>query len=239
MKKSNIFLLSAFCLAFIWIILIGWFAASAINNYRKGKDPYFARSYSQILQSRKKTFPAPTSELLISGDGTTVLTILPGKELSVLCRPRLCRCSYINFKNGRSMISLIKLQDYDEPVTITLPEIPSLSLTNFSSVYINGLIQKGINLQCNRVSFFSSGNCKIGSLRLDFSGKNDQQSIFIEKSNQIDTFIASVKGFGNIRLETAGNRKNQISLSESIKLEATMDLMKKLAIGPESRVLNK
>lgn len=238
MKKSNIFLLGAFGLAFIWIILIGWFAASAINNYRRGKDPYFARSYSQILESRKKTFPAPTSELLISGDGT-ILTILPGKELSVLCRPRIWRCSYIDFKNGKSMISLIKLQDYNEPVTITLPEIPSLSLTNFSSVYINGLIQKGISFQCNRVSFFSSDNCKIGSLRLDFPGKKDQQSIFIEKSNQIDTLIASVKGFGNVRLETVGKMKNQVSMSESIKLEATMELMKKLDIGTESSVVNK
>ncbi len=239
MKKSNIFVLSAFCLAFLWIILIGLFAAAAINNYRNGKDPYFARSYSKYLDSRKKTFPVPSSELLISGNGTTLLTILPGKELSVLCHPRLWRCSYIDFKNGKSMISLIKLQDNNDLVTITLPEIPSLSLTNFSSVCINGLIQKGIRFQCNRVSFFSSDNCKIGSLRLDFPGKNDQQSIFIEKSNQIDTLIASVKGFGIVRLETAGKMKNQVSMSESIKLEATMELMRKLDMGTESIVVNK
>jgi hypothetical protein len=237
MKKSNIFLVSAFCLAFCWTVLIGWLAASAINNYVHGKDPYFAHTHSQYLESKKKIFPLPLSELCISGEGTAIITILPGKELTVLSDPKIWNCVYTDLKNGKSMISFKKLKEYSDPVIITLPEVPSLSLDNFSEVTVKGLNQKEIHLQCKHVQSFHADSCKIGTLSLDFPGKKDQQDICINKSNQIDTFIASIKGFGKIRLETAGF-KNQISLSDSIKVEATSDIMKKLAMGPESRKTN-
>ncbi len=240
MKKSNIFLVSAFCLAFCWTLLIGWFAASAINNYRQGKDPYFARSHHQYLESKKKSFPLPVRELCISGEGTMILTILPGKELSVLSHPRIWDCFYTDLKNGKSLISFKKLKgnEYNDPVTIILPEIPALSLDNFYEVTVNGLNLHEIHLQCTRVHSFISGGCKIATLSLDFPGIMDQQDICINKSNQVDTLIASVQGSGKIRLETIGS-KNQISLSDSIYVEVTYDLMKKLSIGPECRVLNK
>jgi hypothetical protein len=239
MKKSNIFLVSAIFLAFVWTLLIGWFAASAINNYLQGKDPYFSRTISQYMESKKKSFPVPVSELCISGDGDMIITILSGKELAVLSEPRIWNCVYTDLKNGKSMISFDKQLEYNDPVTITLPEIPSLSFDNFSEVTVKGLNQKEIHFQCVRVSSFTSSSCKIGTLSLDFPRTRDLQDIYIDKSNQIDTLIASVKGSGKIRLETAGQFYNQISLSDSINIEATYDLMKKLSAGQESRVLNK
>jgi hypothetical protein len=239
MKKSNILLISAFVLAFFWTLLIGWFAASAINNYLQGKDPYFARTHSQYLESKKKSFPIPVNELCISGEGTAIITIVPGKELTILSEPRIWNYVYTDLKNGKSMISFKKLLEYNDPVTITIPEIPSFSLDNFSEVTMKGLNQKEIHIQCKRVLSFTSGSCKIGTLSLDFPRTRDQQDIYIDKSNQIDTLIASVRGSGRIRLETTGKLKNQLSLSDSIKVEASYDLMKKLSTGPESRVLNK
>jgi hypothetical protein len=235
MKKSNIFLISAFSLAFCWTLLIGWFAASAINNYVHGKDPYFARTHRQYLESRKKIFPLPASELVISGEGTMILTILPGKKLTVLSAHRIWNCVYTDLKNGKSMISFKKLKEYCDPVIITLPGVPSLSLDNFSDVTLKGLNQKEIHLQGRHVQSFHADSCKIGTLNLDFPGEKDHQDIDINKSNQINTFIVSVKGFGKIRLETAGQIKNQISLSDLIHVDATYYVMKKLSIGPESR----
>jgi hypothetical protein len=228
MKKSNIFLVSAIFLAFIWTLLIGWFAASAINNYLQGKDPYFARTHTQYMESRKKNFPVPANELSISGEGTAMITILPGKELTMLSEPRIWNFVYTDLGNGKSMITFKKLSEYKDPVTITIPEIPSLSLDNFSEVKLNGLNLKEIHFQCVRVSSFTFNNCKIGTLSLDFPRTRDQQDIYFDKSNQIDTLIASVRGSGRIRLETAGRLKNQLSVSDSIKVEATYDLMKKL-----------
>jgi len=228
MKKSNILLLSAFFLAFFWTLLIGWFAASAINNFLQGKDPYFARTHHQYMESKKRIFPLPVSELCISGDGATIITILPGKELAVLSEPRIWNCVYTDMKNGKSMISLTKQIEYNDPVTITLPEIPSLSLYNFSEVTIKGLEQKEIHFQCKQVNSFTFSSCKIATLSLDFPRTRDQQDINIDKSNQIDNFIASVQGSGKIRLETAGHLKNHLSLSDSIKIEASFDLMKRL-----------
>jgi hypothetical protein len=228
MKKSNIFLVIAIFLAIIWTLLIGWFGASAINNSLKGKDPIFARSHRQYMESKKKCFPLPASELRISGDGATIITILPGKELAVLSEPRIMNCVYTDLKNGKSMISLTKLIEYNDPVTITLPEIPSLSLDHFSEVTIKGLDQKEIQFQCKQVNSFTFSGCKITTLSLDFPLTSDQQDIYIDKSNLIDNFIASVQGSGKIRLETAGQLKNQLSLSDSIKIEASFDLMKKL-----------
>jgi hypothetical protein len=239
MKKSNIFLVSAIFLAFCWTLLIGWFASSAINNYLQGKDPYFARSHRQYLESHKKIFSLPVGELCISGEGTAIITILPGKELSVLSDPKIWNCVYTDLKNGKSMISFKKLIEYNDPVTITLPEIPSIALDNFAGVTVKGLNQKEIHFQCKMVNSFTSTNCKISTLSLDFPRTRDLQDIRIDKSNQIDTLIASVRGSGKIRLETSGHFKNQISLSTSINVEATYDLIKTLSKGSESRVLNK
>ena len=240
MKKSNIILVITFSVAIIWILLIGWFAASAINNYRQGKDPYFARSHQQFLESRKKLFAVPVKELLISAEGSMTLTILAGKELAVLSHPRIWDCKYTAMENGKAMISFTKLREnnYDDPVTILLPGVPSVSLENFYNVTINGLNLKEIHLICKRVHSFISSSCKIGALNLDFPGKQDQQDICINKSNRIDTLVASIMGFGRIRLETAGF-KNRISLSDSLYVETTYDLLKKLYIGPAYQALNK
>jgi hypothetical protein len=228
MKKSNIFLVSAILLAFIWTLLIGWFGASAINNYLKGKDPVFARTHRQYMESKKKCFPLPVSELSVSGDGTAIITILPGRELAVLSEPRIWNCVYTDQKNGKAMIILTKQNEYNDPVTITLPEIPSLSLDNFSKVTINGLEQKEIHFQGKQVNSITFSSCKITTMNLDFPRTRDQQDIYIDKSNQIDNFIASVQGSGKIRLETSGQLKNQLSLSDSIRVEASFDLMKRL-----------
>jgi len=238
MKKSNIVILGAFLMAICWSILIGWFAASAINNYQQGKDPYFARSHSQYLESKKKSFPVPVSELCISGDGVAILKIIQGKQLAILSDPRTWSCVQSNLKNGRSMISLKRLSEngYNEPVTLMLPGVPSLSLDNFSEVDLTGVNQENITITCTRVRSFSSNSCKIGTLSLDFPGKKDHQDIYINKSNQFNCFIASVQGFGKIGLETAGIN-NQISLSDSMKVEATYALIKKLYNGTEPHVL--
>ena len=239
MKKSNVILVIASILAISWTVLIGWLGASTIKNYLHGKDLVFAHSHTQFLESKKKTFPAPSLELNITADETTLLTIIPGNTLSLLSHPRLWKCVYTDLKNGKSRISLTRLEEDTDPVTITIPEIPSLSLDNFSSVTLRGLKGKGLFVKCNKVLSLTSEDCKIQSLNLDFPGIKDQQEIILAKSNQIDTLIASVSGFGNIRLETAGKLNNQISLAESIKLEAGSEIVNKLSVAQKSQRLNK
>jgi len=241
MKKSNIFLIIACCLALCWTLLIGWFAASAINNYRQGKDPYFARTHQQYLESKKKIFSEPGKEVHISGDDNIILDIRPGKQLTVLANPRIwdCVCTYL--KNGTPVIKFTNLRKhlYYDPITITLPDIPVLFLDNFSNVTAEGFIQKEMHIQCIRVPSFTTGNCTIGMLNLDFPRTRDQEEIWLKNSNRIDTLKAIVKGSGNIRLETAGRLCNQISLSDSMRVEATYDMMKKLSIMPGSASLRK
>ena len=233
MKKSNIFLLTATGLVVCWSMFIGFLAASTIRNYVKGKDFYFTTSQHQYLEKNKKIFPVPSRELIISGDGNTIITILPGRKLTVLSSPRMWNCVFTNLEAGKSMIRFQKLNNsgYNEPVTIFIPEIPALSLNNLSSVVVKRLEQKDLQIHCNHINSFVSDSCRITAINLDFPGKKDQQDICIKKSNHIDNFIASVQGSGKLRMETAGQFKNQISLSDSIKIEATMDLMKRLSMG--------
>ncbi|MCX6285491.1 MAG: hypothetical protein NTY96_00055 [Bacteroidetes bacterium] len=228
MKKSNILLVSAIGLAFCWTILIGWFAASAINNHIQNKDPYFARSHRQYLESNKKIFPLPVSELSISSEGTAIITILPGKELCVLSSPKYYSCVYSDLKNGKSMISFKSQTGFNDPVTIMLPEVPSLSLDNFSEVTVKGLNRMEIHINCIRVKSFILDSCKVGTLRLDFPRTRDLQNICINTSTLIKNLVANVQGSGKLKLETVGQLKNQLSLSDSIKLETTYDLMKKI-----------
>jgi hypothetical protein len=211
-------------------MFIGFMAASTIRNYMKGKDFYFTTSQHQYLEKNKKVFPMPSRELVISGDGNTIITILPGRKLTVLSSPRMWDCVFTKLEAGKSLIRFQKLNNYgyNEPVTIFIPEIPALSLNNLSEVVVKRLEQKDLRIQCIRINSFVSDSCRIIAINLDFPGKKDQQDIYINKSNQFNCFIASVQGFGKIRLESVGLIKNQISLSDSIHIEATYDLMKKL-----------
>jgi hypothetical protein len=239
MKKSNIILLSATAIAIIWILIIGWFAASAIRNYIHGKDPHFARTHQQFLESRRKCFLAPTRELVLFGDSNTMLSVRPGKELAVLAHPRIWDVAYTDLGKGISMIRLHKRNEENDNVTITVPTIRSLSFQCFSEVLVTGLTGKEIHLQGRKVRSFIADSCRFGSWMLDFPENRDRQDIFIGRSNRIDTLIATVRGSGKISMETAGQFKNQIILSDSIHVEATSGIMKKLAIGTESRILNK
>jgi len=238
MKKSNIFLTSALCLALCWSLLSGWFAASAINNYRNGKDPYYARTFQHYLESQKKRLPIPAKELCVSGNGTAVITILPGKELTVISEPWIMIGVSNDLKNGKSMITCENQRGDNDPVTITIPVISALSFDNCAKVTVRGLTRKDIHLHCQRVGSLTLDSCKAGSMTLDCPRTRDQLNICMDNTNQIDTLIASVKGSGKMILGTAGS-KNQISLSDSMKIEASYDLMKKLANEPGSRVLKK
>jgi hypothetical protein len=227
MKKSNIVLVSAICLSTCWILLVGWFGASAINNYLEGNEPVFARTHEQYLDSHKVCFPTPLTELVLSAEGTAAVTILPGKELAVLLNPKLWSCVFADLGNGKARISLVKRLDHYEPVTITIPGIPSLSLDNFSDVTVKGLDLGEIHLQCIQVGSFSLSGCRAGKISLDFPRSRDYQEIYIEKSNRFDTLLVSARGTGRIRLEAVGT-SNLFSISDSIHLEAPYDLMKKL-----------
>lgn len=229
MKKSNVLIACASGLALCSILLVGWFAATAINNYKQGKDPFFARSYSQYLESKKKTFPAPVKELIISGAGDEELTITAGKVFSFLAFPRDWDCTYTDLKNGKGIIRFIRLSEYKEPITLRLPEISVVSINNIRTVNIELLTHRSFRLKCTRIGSLCVMNCKLRTLELDFPGKRDHQEIYIANCNQIDTLLASVRGFGNLRLEMSGLYRNHVIFSDSIKLLATSDIFKKLA----------
>jgi len=227
MKKSNIILIFAFGVAFIWTVLIGLFAASAINNDIQGKESFFARSHTRYLDVHKRTFPMPANELLISGDGKISFTILPGKELTVLSNPKEWNCEYIILKNGQSLMRFKLLNEYDDKVVITLPVIPIVTIDNCSQVTIDNLNQKSIKYICKQVVSLTAVRCITEKLNLDFPGKNDFNQIMIDHSNFFDTLVASIKGFGTLHLQTAGIQ-NQLFLSNSINVEATSDILRKL-----------
>ena len=231
----------AVSLTLCWSLLIGWFAASAIKNYLQGKDPVYALSHHQYLESHKSSFPTPGNSLLITGEGSLILIIQPGKQFAILSDPRVWNCVYTDLKNGESMIRFKKLGEYGyyEPVTIIIPEIPSVSFDNFSEVSLKGFDRKKIQLHCQRVHTFISDSCNAGTLNLDFPGTGDQQDISINKSNHIDTLIAFIRGSGRIRLETAGQSKNRVSLSDSVKIEATSEIIKKISAEQKPRILSK
>lgn len=228
MKKSNIIIISAIIVGLIWSILIGWFASAAIVNYLNGRDPYYARSYRKIMESHKKSFITPSQELFLSGEGDANVNIEPGKELTVMYNSYVWEVSYTTQKEGMAIIRFRKLRNFDSPIIVTFPNISKLSLYNLWGVKLSDINVKKLQIQGNRISNFTADSCKAGSLTLNFPGYIDHQDICIKQSNKIDTLIASVFGSGHFKLETTGISKNQISLQNSIKLEATSDLMKKI-----------
>ncbi|MGA3012861.1 MAG: hypothetical protein ABSD71_02375 [Bacteroidales bacterium] len=228
MKKSNILIISATLIALIWTILIGWFASAAIINYLNGKDPYYARSFRKIMESHKKTFITPSQEVLLSGEGGATVDVVPGKELTVIYNSYIWDVTYTTQKGGMGIIRFKKLRNFDSPITVTFPKVSKLSFYNFSGVKVSDLDLQKLHIQGNRISNFTADSCKTGSLTLNFPGYVDHQDICIKQSNKIDTLIASIFGSGKFKLETTGISKNQISLQNSINLEATSDQMKKI-----------
>ena len=230
MKKSTIFLLIAIGIAICWSMMIGLMAASTIINYMKGNKLLFVKTQTELMESQKITYPNPLHKLYISGEGTGDLICASGKELTVRVNNQVWAHEYFKLKNGDALIRFSKFNKYWNEIMITIPDIPEMSFDNLGSVTANGLKYRKLSIQGSRVYSFTANNCTMGCLTLDFPVVKDQQKIIISKFNQIDTLIACVKGFGNIRLETAGKLYNKINLSESMRLEANTDLVKKLAL---------
>ena len=232
MKKSTIFLLIAIGIATCWSLILGFMTASTLNNYQKGKGSSFAKSDKELIESKKKTFPAPVHILYISGEGTANLIFHQGKELTILAHPKAWAFDYTKLKNGDAILRITKLQNVGDinDITIILPGIQSISFDDFVSVTLDGFYGSKLGIQGSRFLSFNITKCKIGFLKLNFPKQKDQQQFLISYSNQIDTLIADVKGWGNFRLEMAGKLSNQISLSESMKLEASNYLTKILAL---------
>jgi hypothetical protein len=228
MKKSNILIISAILIGLIWTILIGWFASAAIINHLNGKDPYYARSFRKIMESHKRTFITPSQEVFLSGEGDADVNIEPGKELTVIYNSYIWDVTYATQKGGMGIIRFRKLRNFDSPINVTFPKVSKLSFYNFREVKVSDLDIQKIYIQGNRISNFTADSCKAGSMTLYFPGYIDHQDICIKQSNKIDTLIASVFGSGHFKLETTGISKNQLSLQNSIKLEATSDEMKKI-----------
>lgn len=235
MKKSHIFIIAALTLACFWVIIIGVFAAKSVNNYREGKDPRYAHTQSQYLESHKMKFPVPAKELILTGDGDTWLNIRSGNLLTIETDPRMWKILFTDHKDGRSEIRFKKLNDYNDPVTVIIPAIPSVSVNNFTSIVLERLEQKEMKLSFTRVLYLVMDSCKVSDLNLSFPWTAEIQDIFIKKNNRVDSLEISVPGPGKIRLETTGWLLNRISLSDAVKVEATSEVIKELGKKMERR----
>ncbi len=227
MKKSKISLVGALFLATGWILIMGWMAASAINSYRQGRDTRFAMG-RQIPEIRKMSYPVPVTGLYIKGDGTTIIHMVAGTQLTVTTNATVWSCNWSDQGKGQSRLCLVKLKESAEPVTITLPAIPGLFLENCTEVHIKGMNLKEFSLQGKKIRFFHTDSCTISKLSLDFAGEKDQQYIWIGKANRFDTLIASIGGYNRIFVETAGELDNEFSLSPSVLVETRIGVLQKL-----------
>jgi hypothetical protein len=230
MKKSNIVIAAAAITALVATILICWFCAASINHYREGKELIFAKSYKQYREAQRRTFPTPSNELIISGDGTTIVKITQGKELSVIANKKLLTCTFSDLRNGKSKISFGRLNDYNEEARITLPEIRMLSLDNCAEVRINGFTHKDLHIICCRVHTFSIDSCRIGYLNLDISRNQPDAEIWIKAKNRIDTLLACIQGTYRLKLDSIGKNKNQLWVSDSVQIITRGDLYKHLSV---------
>ncbi|MDP4282235.1 MAG: hypothetical protein Q8867_08815 [Bacteroidota bacterium] len=234
MKKSNIFLFTALIIACFWVVLIGVLAAKSINNYRAGRDPYYAHTGSQFLEKHKIKFSVPEKELILSGDNAS-LNVKPGKELAIETDPRMWQFILKDLKNGRSEIFFKRLNNYDYPVSVTIPTIPSVSMNHFTSIGLTKLDQKEMKLNFTRVLYLVVDSCTISDLNLSFPWMAEEEDIYIKGNNRIDTLEMSVPGSGKIRFETAGIHLNRMFLSDKVKIEATSDIIDKLAPKQDKR----
>jgi hypothetical protein len=234
MKKSNIVLTIAATIGLIWTILICWFCADSINRYRDGKELIFARSHKQYLESQKKFFPITSKEIVISGDGTTIIDISQGKELSVIANQKVISCTWSDLGNERSKITLGKLYDYNETVRITIPGINTLSIDNCAEVRINSFNRKDLHIICGRVYSFSIDSCRIGSLNFDISRNQPDAEIWVKENNRIDTLFAYIQGAYRLKLDTVGKSKNQLRVSDSVQIIAKGNLYKYLSVDHAS-----
>jgi len=231
MKKSTVFLTIAVLMAFTWSILICWFCAASINNYRKGKALIFAKSYTRDLEDQRKRFPSPSDEFIISGDGATSLVITQGKELTVLSNKHVFTCSYSDLKNGKSKVSFSRLfKDPFETIKITLPEIRMLSVDNCAEVILIGFNRKEMQITGSRIHQFSADSCGLGSLYLDLSENQPDYEIWIKGTNQLDSLFITTNVKGKLKLDGIGKYKNFLCVSNSVEILTRADLYKRLSI---------
>jgi hypothetical protein len=230
MKKSNLILVIAFSLTFIWTIILGLLGSSVIQDNKIGKESSFAVSHQKHAVLDIPGSSIPVNGLSVTGEGSVLLSITRGKELSLECRRAFWDYIKTSNRNGKILICINRLPSQGEQINITIPEISSVSIDSVFQVYIKGLSQKALHIRCSNVAAFSADSCKIGSFSLDLPGKNKQHDVNISGTNFVDSLSASIDGYGFLRLGIIGKFKNQIRLSDRIEIRTSADLMKQLSI---------
>jgi len=230
MKKSNIFIAVAGIITIIWTFMICWFCSATIKEYCEGKKLTFARSQSAYRENHRQKLATPSNELIINGDGTTMLKITQGKELSVIIDKHLFTCDYSDLKNGKGKITFTRLYELTEPFEISIPDIKLLTLENCAEISITSLNLREMKINGSGVSSFTADSCKIGSFYLNLNQNKPEHEIWIKSTNKIDSLSVSTLGTGRLKLDGIAKYKNLLCVPKTIEVLTRSDWYQYLTI---------
>lgn len=236
MKTSNIILLSLFITGIAWQIVYDSLAVSVVRDIDNKHTP----RYGYLLNNKTTIKPGDFDTLLILTDGGIRINIRPGVSNTMYVSEGLD--DYFRYSvTGRTLKLDISQPKSVEDQSITL-EINSLQTITTVHSYADGWTSrydlhleelKWPQLQIN--AWFPSTiyleNCTFRKLGINSQLRqeiNSNWGVNLTADNQVDSLKLNITGSGNVSLENCGRKFNQILLSDSVRLNASLPVIQKI-----------
>jgi len=237
MKKSNYFLIGTFVFALSWIIIYNFLIASVVKTIPgNARSIYGHLSHDEVVMQLQ---PFNKIKFDIQGSPQIYFTQSDSSEISI--SDGYSKYLKIVNRNGTLSITITAPQeDIYEIIHLKIPKINDIlicqsppEVVNESAlmVFLENIKSPKLNLDVSYPEKVEFVNCDISSLVVNgnlCAGNYPSQGIRLDASNQIDSLLIHVGGMGKVSLSKAGVMYNSVTLSDSIQIEATMPVMKRI-----------
>jgi len=236
MKTSNIILLSIFITGIAWQIVYDSLVISVVRDIDNSYPP----RYGYLLNNKTIIKPGDFDTLLIRTDGGIKIKIMPGTSNTMFVSDGLDK--YLRYSiSGRSLRLDISRPTSVDDQSITL-ELKSLhvitAIHSCSDEWISryNLQFEGLNLPQLQINAqfpntIEVKNCTFSKLVINSSLHQEMNSnwgVNLAENNLIDSLKLDIAGSGNVNLGNNGNTFNQITLSDSVRLNASLSVIQKI-----------
>ncbi|MEI8046545.1 MAG: hypothetical protein WCI92_04130 [Bacteroidota bacterium] len=239
MKKSNRILIGIFLFAVGWLITYNILVANVLKTIPGHGFSRFGHLSQQEVVMKLKPFdkikikPQGSPKIYITQSDTSEMSMGDGYS------------EYLVTSNSNGLLSITMkkpLEEVEEIIHIKVPHVTDISIDQQTPRFENeSSIQLSLeNFRLTKLDLMvlypydvEFRNCEINKLKIQgklLTGYTCGNGIRIEPTNRIDSLAIDLEGKGVLSISKAGELYNQVNVSDSIRLNASMLVIKKILV---------
>jgi len=236
MKTSNIILLSLFITGIAWQIVFDSLAVSVLRDIDNNNIP----GYGYLLNNKTIIKPGDFDTLLIHTDGGIKINIMPGVSNTMYVSDGLDNNFRYSVKGRTLKLDISQPKSVaDQSITLELNSLQTITTIHsyaegwisYYELHLEGLKWPQLQINAQFPNTIRLENCTFCKLEINsqlHQEINSYWGVNFAGNNQVDTLKLNITGSGNVSLDNCGRNFNQIALSDSVRLNASLAVIQKI-----------